>query len=321
MKLQQHQQQQQQQQQQQPQLDHNFNMEQQLCEGFMRAKSSKNPLELYMYVIALGRFALSLKKCDEYVFVCVKHLLEIFDANEPTEFSLLASSLAQRQLFILSKHINMAELLAEFEEKVCEIVADTVFNAIYRHQLQMAKLKQQQQQQQQQQQAATSGFSSYLQVANYSLKDVLRVFNVVDSCGFVRNYQRHLVPYLASRANCQEQQQQQQQTNSVGGVEASTTTNYKMISKSLEFLARKANSNMTKLIEDNFAYIFTYVTLDSQEIANVFHYIADECRLDIDKLVNCNKQRSINELLSRCGNPKHKHKVFQAVCVLGKQMS
>ena len=70
----------------------NFNLENQLCEGFLRAKSSKNLVELYMYMVALGRFALSLKKCDEYLFVCVKHLLEIFDTDESNDWSLLACS-------------------------------------------------------------------------------------------------------------------------------------------------------------------------------------------------------------------------------------
>ncbi len=77
------------------------------------------------------------------------------------------------------------------------------------------------------------------------------------------------------------------------------------------------NSKITKLIEDNFPYIFTYTTLlNTNEIANVFHYITNEICLDIDKLINCNKQRLFNELLSRCGNPKYKQKVWQAVCVL-----
>ena len=75
-----------------PQLDHNFNLENQLCEGFLRAKSSKNYVELYMYMIALGRFALSLKRCDEYLFICVKHLLEIFDSDESCNWSILACS-------------------------------------------------------------------------------------------------------------------------------------------------------------------------------------------------------------------------------------
>ncbi len=100
-----------------PQLEHNFNLENALCEGFLRAKSSRNKLDLYMYMISLGRYALSLKKCDEYMFVCVKHLLEIFDSNECDKWSMFASALAQRQLFIMSKRINMQELLGEFEEK------------------------------------------------------------------------------------------------------------------------------------------------------------------------------------------------------------
>jgi len=100
-----------------PQLEHNFNLENTLCEGFLRAKASRNKLDLFMYMISLGRFALSLKKCDEYMFVCVKHLLEIFDSNECDKWSMFASALAQRQLFIMSKRINMQELLGEFEEK------------------------------------------------------------------------------------------------------------------------------------------------------------------------------------------------------------
>lgn len=266
-----------------PQLDHNFNVENQLCEGFLRAKSSKNLLDLYMYLIGLGRFALSLKKSDEYLFVCVKHLLEIIDSNQNDEWTELAKSLAQRQLFMLSKKLNFQELLGEFEEKVCEIIAETVFNSIKR---------------------TVSGGSmslsltAYLQNANQSLKDVLKVFNYTDSCGFVRNYQRYLVPFLTHRATTQ------------------TSDPEKAITKSLEFLSRKINSNLTKLIEDNFQYIFTYTTLNSNEIAQVFHYITDEVCLDIDKLINFNKQRLFNELLSRCGNPKYKLKVWQAVCVL-----
>ena len=65
------------------------------------------------------------------------------------------------------------------------------------------------------------------------------------------------------------------------------------------------NSNISKLIEDNFPYIFTYTTLlNTNEIANVFHFITKEICLDIDKLINGNKQRLFNELLSRCGNQK-----------------
>ena len=152
--------------------------------------------------------------------------------------------------------------------------------------------------------------SSYLQNANYSLKDVLRVFNVVDSCGFIKNYQRYLVPYLTWRTTKKE--------NTNSNANSSSEFNYKIITKSLEFLSRKTNSNTSKIIEDNFPYIFTYVTLNAVDnsIAEVFNYITDEIRLDIDKLVNYNKQRLFNELLSRCGNPKYRVKVFQAVCVL-----
>ena len=50
--------------------------------------------------------------------------------------------LAQRQLFILSKRINMQELLGEFEEKVCEIISDTIFNSIKRHHIYYTQLKQ-----------------------------------------------------------------------------------------------------------------------------------------------------------------------------------
>lgn len=197
-----------------PQLDHNFNFENQLCEGFLRAKSSKNHQDLYMYIICLGRFALSLKKCDEYMFLCVKHLLEIFDAEDSKDkWTQFASALAQRQLFILSKRINMAELLNEFEEKVCEIISDTVFNSIQRHQIYYSQLKQQQANQ-----GSISALSnstnflsssntersSYLQSANNSLKDVLRVFNVNDSLAFVKSYQRYLVAYLTYKVTLNE---------------------------------------------------------------------------------------------------------------------
>lgn len=162
---------------------------------------------------------------------------------------------------------------------MCEIISDTIFNSIQRHQITYLQLKQTQQ--------GTSNMSSYLQNANYSLKDVLRVFNVIDSCQFIRNYQRYLVPYLAYKTTITGQD------------------NHKIITKSLEFLARKMNSNIAKLIEDNFPYIFTYTQLlNPNEIANVFHYITNEICLDIDKLINCNKQRLFNELLSRCGNLK-----------------
>jgi hypothetical protein len=152
-----------------------------------------------------------------------------------------------------------------------------------------------------------------LQNANYSLKDVLRVFNVVDSCGFIKSYQRYLVPYLTWRATKKANNQM------------NTEFIYKIITKSLEFLSRKAyqNSNISKLIEDNFSYIFSYITLNAidNSIAEVFNYITDEIRLDIDKLVNYNKQRLFNELLSRCGNPKYRVKVFQAVCVFAAASS
>ena len=156
-----------------PQLDHNFNLENQLCEGVLRAKSSKNLLDFYMYIIALGRFGLSLKKPDEHMFVCVKHLLEIFDDNESNSWTFFGSALAQRQLFILSKRINMQELLAEFEEKVCEIIADTIFKSIQRHQVYYTQLRQQQTVN-----GSVSTLSagsnvsttSYLQNANFSLK-------------------------------------------------------------------------------------------------------------------------------------------------------
>jgi hypothetical protein len=55
---------------------------------------------------------------------------------------ILFCQLAQRQLFILSKRINMQELVGEFEEKVCEIIADTIFNSIKRHQMYYSQNKQ-----------------------------------------------------------------------------------------------------------------------------------------------------------------------------------
>jgi hypothetical protein len=288
-----------------PQLDHNFNLENQLCEGFLRAKSSKNLLDLFMYMMALGRFALSLKKCDEYLFVCVKHLLEIFDSDESSEWSLLACSLAQRQLFVLSKRINMQELVAEFEEKVCEIIVDTIYNSIRRHQIYYAQLKQQQQQQQQctNSNSNSNPSSSYLQNANFSLKDVLRVFNLVDPSSFTRNYQRYLVPYLIFKTTQSE---------------PNAELNYKVITRSLEFLARKVNGDVATLIEDNFPYIFTYVQFRNDEtvvVATVFTYIKQEIGLDIDKLVNGNKQRLLNDLLSRL-SPRHRATVLKAVYLL-----
>ncbi|CAF0950646.1 unnamed protein product [Brachionus calyciflorus] len=263
------------------QLDHNFNLENQLCEGILRSKNSKNLLDLYMYTLSLGRYALHLKKPDEYLFICVKHLIEIIDSNLNDEWSSLAKSLAQRQLFMLSKNINIQDLLREFEEKVCEIIAETIYNSVKRSISNQLTIN-----------------SSYLQNANQSLKNVLKVFNYTDSCSFVRSYQRYIIPFLTHRAT------------------ENSDYAHKTITKALEFLSRKLNSNVTKLIEDNFPYIFTYTTLNSNEIAQVFHYITDEVCLDIDKLINYNKQRVFNELLSRCGNPKYKLKVWQAICVL-----
>lgn len=266
-----------------PQLDHNFNLENQLCEGFLRAKSSKNLLDIYLYVISMGRFALSLKKSDEYLFVCVKHLLEIIDSSQSDEWSSLAKALAQRQLFMLSKKINLQELLSEFEEKVCEIIAETIYNSIKRSFPNNS---------------VCLSMPTYLQNANQALKNVLKVFNFSDSGAFVRNYQRYLVPFLIDR------------------VTSENADPNKTIAKSLEFLSRKINSTMTKLIEDNFPYIFTYTTLNTNDIGQVFLYITEVVSLDIDKLINYNKQRLLNELLSRCGNPKYKLKIWQAVCVL-----
>lgn len=92
-----------------PQLNHNFNLENQLCEGFLNAKNSKSIANMYLFIIGLGRFALSMTQSDEYVFVCVKHLLEIIDSNQGDvdDWCLLARSLAQRQLIAISKKINM----------------------------------------------------------------------------------------------------------------------------------------------------------------------------------------------------------------------
>jgi len=84
-------------------------------------------------------------------------------------------------------------------------------------------------------QASDITSSSYLQNANFSLKDVLRVFNLVDSNAFTRNYQRFLVPYLIYKT-----------TNT----EISAELNYKVITKSLEFLARKINGNFCLFISN-----------------------------------------------------------------------
>lgn len=92
-----------------PQLNHNFNLENQLCEGFINAQNSKNLFNMYLFIVGLGRFALSMTQSDEYVFVCVKHLLEIIDSNQSDadEYALLARSLAHQQLIVISKKINM----------------------------------------------------------------------------------------------------------------------------------------------------------------------------------------------------------------------
>ena len=155
------------------------------------------------------------------------------------EWSQLTSALAQRELLLISKKLNMQELLAEFEEKVCEIVSDTIYNTI-----EMVCTRSMSRQN-------FISTSHYLQSANHSLKNILKVFNYIDSCGFIRTYQRYLVPYLTHRATCEN-------------------TNYKIITKSIEFLSRKLNTNITKLVEDTFPYIFTYTTLHSNEIGNFF---------------------------------------------------
>lgn len=260
-----------------PQLNHNFNLENQLCEGFLRAKNSKNILDMYMFIIGLGHFALSLNNLDEYLFVCVKHLLEIIDSNrtDVDEWTSLAQCLAQRQLLALSKKINMQEILNEFEEKVCEILADTIFNVVIK----------------------STNAQSYITNANIAFKNTLKVFNNIDSNTFVRNYQRYLVPFIMNRATIEN-------------------VNYKTITKSLDFLARKIKTNIVKLVEDNFPFIFTYTTIHSNKIDQVFRYITQEIALDIDKLVNFNKQRLFNELLSKCGNPRFKNQTWTAVCVL-----
>jgi hypothetical protein len=65
------------------QINHNFNLENQLCEGFLNGKNSKSLFNMHLFIVALGRFALSMSRsADEYVFVCVKHLLEIIDSNQ-----------------------------------------------------------------------------------------------------------------------------------------------------------------------------------------------------------------------------------------------
>jgi hypothetical protein len=132
----------------------------------------------------------------------------------------------------------MHNLLTEFEEKVCEIVANTIYETI---ELVCEKSTARQN-------LALS--SSYLQNANHSLKRILKVFNCSDSCSFIRSYQRFLVPYLTHRA-----------TNE--------TNKNKIITKSIEFLSRKLNSNVTKLIENNFPFIFTYTTLNSNGIGKI----------------------------------------------------
>ena len=91
------------------QLNHNFNLENQLCEGFINATNSKSLLNMYLFIVGLSRFALSMTQSDEYVFVCVKHLLEIIDSNqsESEDYALLARSMAHQQLILISKKINM----------------------------------------------------------------------------------------------------------------------------------------------------------------------------------------------------------------------
>ena len=75
------------------QFDHNFNFENQLCEGFLRAKTSKNLLDLFMFIIGLGRLTLSFttRKPDEYIFLCVKHLLEIINSSSVNQLGNLCT--------------------------------------------------------------------------------------------------------------------------------------------------------------------------------------------------------------------------------------
>ncbi len=265
--------------------DHNLHLEYKLCQGFLYAKDkdlkeskdvcgnkdNKNILNQFLYIISLGYLASSLNY-DEYLFVTVKHLIEIFDSSH-----IISSALAQRQLFILSKCLNMQELLSEFTEKFCEIISETIFNSIYR--------KEQS--------------STYLQDANFSLKDTLKVFNVNDSWFFIRNYQKYLLGYLIGKA---------------------TNENYDTIKKSIEFLARKINVTNEKLLDDNFPYVFTYINLkdkvDTKPKFIIFKRILQESVLDLECLIRLNQQRLFNELLSRCGNVRYKARVWQALRVI-----
>lgn len=287
------------------QLDHNLNLEMRLCEGLLRSKGEKNQLDILIYTIGLGRLALSLntRKPDEYVFVCIKHLLEIINdtcpssSSEPNEnysddWNQFCCDMARRELSLISKNINMQSLLTEFEEQVCEIVADSVFKNIQT--VCERSISRQN----------YISTSSYLQSANQLLRGILKVFNYTDSTGFIRTYQRYLVPFLIHRAT------------QVSSDELVNKSNKRIISKSIEFLARKLNSNVNSLIEDTFPYIFTYTTLHSKLIGHVFQYITNDIGLDIDKLINYNKQKILNELLSKCGQNKYKQDVWHSVCVL-----
>jgi hypothetical protein len=132
----------------------------------------------------------------------------------------------------------MQNLLSEFEEKVSEIVVDAIYQVI----------------EYVCEQSLVSQNSSYLQSANHTLKKILKVFNYSDSCGFIRSYQRYLVPYLIHRATKLDGK------------------NHKIITKSIEFLSRKLNCNIAKLIEDNFPFIFSFTTLNSNGIGNIILY-------------------------------------------------
>lgn len=201
---------------------------------------------------------------------------------------------------------NLKGILDEFEEEVCQILANTIFNTISRSTSNSTTTA-----------AAASAAaastistgggakksghsSSYLQEANQSLKNILKVFNCSDSIAFVRNYQRYLVPFLTYKATMEG-------------------THLKTITRSLELLSRKmySNSNVSKLIEDNFIYILTYTTIHSNAIVvQVLRYITEEIALDIDKLINFNKQRTLSELLTKCGNPRYKPQIWQAIAAL-----
>ena len=286
---------------------HNSCLEKHLCDGYLKSKAGENWLNSYLFIISLGRLGLTLK-CGEYLFVTVRDLIQIFNSNDN-----LGSPLAQQQLLVLSKHINMQEIFNDSTERVCEIISDCIYNATLQHQqdtecndisMNMNETTDQIEIDKSLIELTTPNLSTtaknnaFLKYVNCSLRDILKIFNLTDSYWFIRIYQKYLVPNLILK-------------NSID------KSNYKIISKSIEFLARKLNVTNRKIIEENFPFIFVYSSLKERRVfEDAINYIKTETNLEIDKLILLKRQLLFNLLLSRCGNPKYKFKVWHAIGIV-----